>query len=383
VASLARPIDDASNERVVTLKGGTLTLRVLEAAWDLDRLCDFAARDNAKRGFLIVSRVLGRHLPVEPAEMRASFAALAARLPADLPGPVLVVGMAETAVALGQGVHAEYVRRTGRSDTLYLHSTRQQIYAPVLARFEEPHSHAPAHILYRPADRRLAMLAENARSLVVVDDEASTGTTFVNLAQALVARLPSLEQVLTAVLTDWSGTSTYIERMPVSAQAVSLLRGTFWWEADPALQPTQIPAATAASLGTFDQRLNFGRLGIDRDPSGIEVLADRFTSETGFYVLGTGEFTYPPFLLAEALERKGHEVFVQATTRSPVHIGGAMACARRLADNYGTPVPNFLYNSSLARGRKTLVCHETPAGSVDPELVAALNATAIDFGSLS
>lgn len=34
--------------------------------------------------------------------MAASFNALAAKIPADLPGPVLVIGMAETAVGLGQ-----------------------------------------------------------------------------------------------------------------------------------------------------------------------------------------------------------------------------------------------------------------------------------------
>lgn len=369
----AQPVADC---RHIALPGGTLAIDVAEAVWPLDRLCDFAARDNARRGFLIVSRVLGRHVAVRPSEMRASFAALAARLPANLPGPVLVVGLAETAVALGQTVHAEYRRRTGRDDTLYLHSTRQLIGAPELARFEEPHSHASAHILYAPKAAAHRRLVAAARTLVLVDDEASTGTTFANLARALAPAMPRLERVLGAVLTDWSDAA--------GEERVSLLRGRLDWRPDPAaVPPAVIPPAAAQSLGRLDQRVNFGRLGLAGDPDGIAARADRIAAEeTGpLYLLGTGEFTYAPFLLAEALEARGRDVLVQATTRSPVRTGGAIASALRFADNYGTPVPNFLYNSCRQGGRRTLICHETPPGSIDPALLAALAARALAFGA--
>ena len=72
----------------------------------LEQLCGFAARRNPRRGFLFVSRVLGRHLPTRPRVMRDAQLRLARRIPVDLPGPVVVLGLAETAIALAQGVHA-------------------------------------------------------------------------------------------------------------------------------------------------------------------------------------------------------------------------------------------------------------------------------------
>ena len=92
-------------------------------------------------------------------------------------------------------------------------------------------------------------------------------------------------------------------------------------------------------------------------------------------IIGTGEFGYAPFLLAERLEREGADVVVRSTSRSPARIGAAMRHAHVFADNYGTAVPNYLYNAPPADGRFNLICHETPAGSVDPSLVAALGAS--------
>lgn len=153
------------------LPTGDLGVTVDRARWPLDRMCGFAARRNPRRGFLIVSRVLGRHLPARPSEMRNSARDLAALVSADLPGPVLFLGFAETAVCLGQTVFREWRALTGREDAVFLHSTRQQIDAPELCRFEEPHSHASTHIVYRPALPGFAA----PRSLVLVDDEVSTG----------------------------------------------------------------------------------------------------------------------------------------------------------------------------------------------------------------
>ena len=96
-------------------------------------------------------------------------------------------------------------------------------------------------------------------------------------------------------------------------------------------------------------------------------------------IVGTGEFTYAPFRLAEQMAGQGHDVVVQATSRSPARIGGAIGSALRFEDNYGTGVANYLYNADPADGRVTWVCHETPG--VDPALLAALGATAIRWSS--
>jgi hypothetical protein len=353
----------------IPLPGGTLHLDVARSLRPLDELCAFAVRRNAKRSFLIVSRLLGRHLPVRPSAMRAAARELAGLIPADLPGPMLVIGLAETAVCLGQSVHEELVR-LGR-DAAFVHSTRQQGDHPLLCRFDEPHSHAASHLIYRPHGVDLAAI----RSLVLVDDEVSTGTTLANLSQALAAALPGVGRIAVASLTDWSGGSDWLALMPRPAQSLSLLSGSLRWQPGPAPADHEAPPAAAGAFGTMPEG-DFGRLGATAfalpDPPPLAPRAR-------LRIVGTGEFTYPPFLLAERLEREGHDVVVQAASRSPVRIGGPIATALRFRDNYGAGVANYLYNAASGDGRRTIICHETPPGSVDPELVGALDATTLYF----
>ncbi len=359
----------ATGPVAIPLPGGTLHLDVARSLRPLDEFCAFAVRRNARRSFLIVSKLLGRHLPVRPSAMRAAARDLAGLIPTDLPGPMLVIGLAETAVCLGQSVHEELVRR-GR-EAGFVHSTRQRGDHPLLCRFDEPHSHAASHLIYRPRGIDLGAI----RSLVLVDDEVSTGTTLANLARALVAVLPGVEQVAVASLTDWSVGSDWLTHMPRPAQSVSLLSGSLRWQAGPVPADGEPAPPAAGAFGTMPDG-DFGRLGATAfalpDPPPLPPGA-------ALRIVGTGEFTYPPFLLAERLEQAGHDVVVQAASRSPVQIGGPIASALRFRDNYRAGVANYLYNAAWGDGRRSIICHETPPGSVDPELVDALNATTLHF----
>ena len=344
-------------------------MKVADARWPLDALCGFASRRNRRRGFLVVSRVLGRHLPALPATMRASARDLAALLPATLPGPVLVIGLAETAICLGATVHREWRALTGRDDLFFLHSTRQRLDAPLLCRFEEPHSHASTHLLYRPA-------IPTPRALVIVDDEVSTGTTLSNLSAAVVGCWPGVEAIVAATLTDWSD-GAWVAAVPRPAHGVSLLQGRLAWTATPGEAP-EPDGAPADSLGTLATHRNRGRLGWHDGAPDVPPMRPPVPGQR-LRIIGTGEFTYPPFLLAEQLERDGNDVVVQATSRSPARLGGVIGHALRFADNYGTGVPNFLYNSDPADGRASWICYETPAGSVDPALIDALGASMLEW----
>jgi hypothetical protein len=354
----------------VPLPGGTLHLDVARSLMPLDRLCAFAVRRNSRRSFLIVSKLLGRHLPVRPSAMRAAARELAGLIPADLPAPMLVIGLAETAVCLGQSVH-EALARAGR-DAAFVHSTRQQGGHPLLCRFDEPHSHAASHLIYRPRDADLGAV----RTLVLVDDEVSTGTTLANLSHALVAALPGVERIAIASLTDWSGESDWLAFLPRPADSVSLLGGSLRWQAGAAPAENEPPPAAAGAFGTMPAA-DFGRLGAAGpfalpDPPGL-------APGSALRIVGTGEFTFPPFLLAERLEQAGHDVVVQAASRSPVRVGGPIASVLGFRDNYGAGVANYLYNAGAGDGRRSIICHETPPGSVDPELVEALEATCLHF----
>ena len=364
---------DGVEARSIPLATGTLHLEVHRALWPLDELCDFAVRRNPKRAFLIVSKVLGRHIPAPPSLMRRSVRDLAAQVPDGLPGPFLVVGLAETAVCLGQTLFEDLARRPGFGGH-FIHSTRQQIDHPLLCRFEEPHSHASAHLIYRPPGVDLGAV----RTLILVDDEVSTGTTLTNLAAALLEHLPGCERVVAAALTDWSGGADWLARMPRPATCVSLLSGTLRWEPGAAPPPADAAAFSRAApaLGRMERHKNYGRLGWDGSALELPSFA---SSDHRLRVVATGEFTYPPFLLAERLEAAGHDVVMQSTSRSPALPGGAIRHASSCEDTYATGLPNVLYNADRADGRTSLICHETPPGSIDAALIAALRATCISF----
>ena len=363
--------------RTVELPTGTLTLEVDDGA-ALDALCDFAARRNPRRGFLVVSRVLGRHLPTRPGAMRASMAALAAPLAdADLEGPVLFVGMAETATALGHGVRDAWAGMTGRAGALYLQSSRQRVAgATLLTTFEEGHSHASTHLVQvSPAllDRLRA-----ARTLVIVDDEASTGATFVAAARALVGALPNLAAVHTAVITDWSE-GRHLDAMPRPTAAHSALAGSLRWEplapggtcgpggtngavgaAGPSAGAPTL-AATTNEPGTAPARGTPARRGIERHRRPTRTPLD-LGAATRWTVLGDGEFSWEALLLAEEIEAAGGTAFVQCITRSPVLVGHAMRSVTPVSDSYGSGAPCFVHNLLGGAPERVVVVSENEGG---------------------
>ncbi|MCW2716870.1 phosphoribosyltransferase family protein [Pseudonocardia sp.] len=206
--------------------GDRLGVRVLG---DAAPLLGLALRRNPKRAQLLVSRVLGKHVPTDPRLVRATGLLLggladdvladrpARELPVDLlhravagdpvsaqalhtdaqrsVGPTadaVVLGFAETATALGHCV-AE-----GLGGATYLHSTRRLVpgIAPA-GGFTEEHSHATDHLLL-PHD---PAILTDGRPLVLVDDELSTGRTVLNTITALHALAPR-ERYVVASLVD-------------------------------------------------------------------------------------------------------------------------------------------------------------------------------------
>ncbi len=375
-----RARDPAAERRIVALPGGELTVEVRRAERPLDSLCTFAARANPRRPHLIVSRVLGRHLPTRPSVMRNASDALAAKLPPDLPGPVLLVGLAETAVCLGQSVHEAYVRRTGRADVVFLPSTRQQADArTLLLRFEEAHSHAPAHLLYAPDAPRARTLATTTQTLVLVDDELSTGATFAGLIKAMAEVVPTLQRVVALTLTDWaSGCWTRDVRLPTNSW--SLLVGSLNWCGDG--RPAPSLTGSAAQLGRAPAASAWGREGLIEpfeDDALAPILDCVGALPSQVTVLGDGEFTYPPFRLAERLERSGRRVTMQAVSRSPVLPAGPIDGVETLNDSYGSGAPMYLYGQE--RPGAVLFCHETPSDAVDHAFLKRIGARPVFFGT--
>ena len=358
------------------LKRGRLVVEVNASTFDPQALFSFAERRNPKRAFLFVSRVLGRHIPARPSLMADSFNALAAHIPSDLPGPVLVIGMAETAVGLGGGVHRALSQT--RDDSVYLVSTRHPTGSELFARFEEEHSHASSHLLHLPQDPKTRELMLTARSLVLVDDEASTGNTFINLSKALAeAGLSNIERLVTATLTDWSQDAVR-KALGQHVTSVSLLDGRYTFDEDPTADLPEMPEVGSVAQGDWplDANRDWGRMGVREH---LDTLAPDLEVTPGerILVVGTSEFVWRPFLLAERLEKAGADVHFSSTSRSPIALGHAIDHALSFSDNYGLGIPNFLYNVAPGQFDRVLICSETPAAAVDPALISALNAQVI------
>ncbi|NEB76843.1 phosphoribosyltransferase, partial [Streptomyces sp. SID14478] len=147
---------------------------------ELTGLLGLALRRNPKRAHLLVSNVLGKHVPQRPSVVWHAGKELGVRvrelLGDEAAEQAVVLGYAETATGLGHSV------ADGLALAPYLHSTRRPVAGVARAGgFEESHSHATSHLLL-PEDPRL--LAGDG-PLVLVDDEFSTGNTVLNTVRAL------------------------------------------------------------------------------------------------------------------------------------------------------------------------------------------------------
>ena len=355
-----------------TLSCGTLSVTPTGGISAIDDLFEIAERRNPKRAFLFVSKVLGRHIPVAPEKMRAVYRQLAEQFPPFSDGPVLFIGMAETAVGLGAGVFDEVRQRV--REPVYLTSTRHPQQADLLCEFKENHSHATDHLIYLPDDAQLRQRVLNARTLVMIDDEATTGNTFINLLEALRndGGLTQIEQVIAVTLTDWSG-DALPARCPVPVRSVSLVQGDWHWQQDPdaALPPMPAMVLNDAATVPITGKQRWGRLGMAA-PAGDLGRAIQAQPGEKILVLGSSEFVWEPFLLAERLAAQGAEVKYSSTTRSPIATGFAIESAIAFGDNYGLGIANFVYNVAHQQFDRILLCIETPVDSVDPLLTTAL-----------
>ena len=194
-----------------------------------EALFGIAARKNKKRGFLFVSKVLGKHIPVHPQIPRIGGHILAhlfmmeiekrglqgtdilakalsnkdfipeavsiiesTRI--ELDEPTLFIGFGETATGLGHAMYSAFSKGTG-----FIHTTRDFIKELNSAfNFQEEHSHAVLHLCYALEKG----FFDKFSRVVLVDDEITTGKTALNLIRALNSKYPGKKYVIASLL-DW------------------------------------------------------------------------------------------------------------------------------------------------------------------------------------
>lgn len=355
-------------ERIVPVSShGSIGVSVVDSPLGCrldDLFCMALRRNNRKRSFLFVSRILGKHIPIAPCTLHNGTYALAALYAAErgwldltrgqmaemfhrldfdhskqprirCPSKTLVVGFAETATAMG---HCLFDALTG--DVAYAHTSRERPHGWQSLLFaEEPHSHATEHFLYLH-DRALL---ERAEEILIVDDELTSANTAANLVEALDAVAPGKRYGILTFLNWGGGDQTPrlrgLREQGIDITCAALLVGRFSdqvrfhemlpdlslsagtdraprdnWQSHRLHMPAVTPE-TSYLWGT-------GRFGVhtERRPElerliskhGKALAAQRKGRRT--LCLGTGECMYLPLRLAGEL---GPDVFFHATTRSP------------------------------------------------------------------
>ncbi|MDX2598922.1 phosphoribosyltransferase [Streptomyces caniscabiei] len=319
---------------------------------ELTGLLGLALRRNPKRAHLLVSNVLGKHVPQSPAVVYGHGFALGGRvrelLGEDGARAAVVLGYAETATGLGHSV------ADGVGEAPYLHSTRRPVEGVAQAGgFEESHSHATSHLLL-PEDP--ALLA-GPGPLVLVDDEFSTGNTVLNTIRALHERYPRERYVVVALVdmrstADQGRLAAFAREIGARVDLVTAAKGTVRLP-EGVLEKGQAlvaeheggagaaPGRAAGSTRTGVARVELGwpvgvpdggrhgftpahRARLERAlPAMAARLAEALPpGARRVLVLGFEELMYAPLALARELERSiapdGPEIRFSTTTRSPV-----------------------------------------------------------------
>ncbi|OEJ27052.1 phosphoribosyltransferase [Streptomyces agglomeratus] len=311
-------------------------------------LLGLALRRNPKRAHLLVSNVLGKHVPQLPSRVYGAGFALGEdvrRLLGDeAAARAVVLGYAETATGLGHAV------ADGVGTAPYLHSTRRPVDGVATAGgFEESHSHATSHLLL-PEDP--ALLAGDG-PLVLVDDEFSTGNTVLNTIRSLHERYPREWYVIVALVDmrsarDRGRLEDFAREIGARVDLIATASGTVRlpedvlergqalvarYEATPGAVPARTAPPGAAPVrvelnwpaGVPDGgRHGFGPAHRAALEAALPGMADRIAGALPegarrVLVLGFEELMYAPLRLATALEeRVDAEVRYSTTTRSPV-----------------------------------------------------------------
>ncbi len=317
----------------------------------LPELLGLALRRNPKRAHLLVSNVLGKHVPQRPSAVYGAGAGLGRRV-RELLGDAdaaraVVLGYAETATGLGHSA------ADGLALAPYLHSTRRPVAGTVpVGGFEEEHSHATSHLLL-PEDPELL---GGDGPLVIVDDEFSTGRTVLNTIAALHARYPRDRYVIVALVdmrspADRARLADFAADLGARIDLVALATGTvrlpegvlergrelvaeYEGMADTAGAPPGLGEVRRVELGWPEGLPDGGRHGftprhretLDAALPGMAARIAGALDETGtgvrrVLVLGFEELMYAPLRIADALDAalgERAEVYSSTTTRSPV-----------------------------------------------------------------
>ena len=308
---------------------------------------------NTKRSYLLVNPLQAKHIPVSPTKTYEMSQALGKLLYQTAPEARMVIGFAETATAI-----AAMAAMSFPEDTVYLHTTREPLGDEPTVNFLEEHSHA--------VDQQIACrsIAENGtKTIIMIDDEISTGRTIENIVTQLRRTFPALTDVRFVVGSVMNRMEeTVRERMrQENIEFVSLVQvqnRDFEAAAQAFTVSEPIPAIKSGCYEPVVTSLDIPnpRTGISVKAlkDGLSLLAQEtarkifFSDRTSqkILVLGTEECMTAAIMTGRYIEQTypDRAVYCHATTRSPIGV----------CDKSDYPCKNgYQLSSFYEAGRKT------------------------------
>ena len=357
--------------------------------------------NNKKRSFLFISKLLGKHLSVNPDVVKSTGFLLSslkygfnnATHISCIKGigkpsfeehafdkNVLVIGFCETATALGMSVASSI------HGSSYITTTRETIHnMKQLLRFEEPHSHASTHCLYSDS-----IDLNRFKEIILVDDEITTGISLLNLIKEIVKN-SSVRKFSIMTILDWRNESMkynyrkYISETGIEIYVYSLLSGYVFEENTTIYKNKNVThiekTLDSISLNIFSRQIvptlenpctkyvsYTGRFGIDYECiNKVEVFSNKTANEVSNYlgtnkrilILGQGENIYIPSRVAFYLQNIGYEVSFRTTSRTPIYCDGEIIKDVQTFDDRGV-IYHFYNREEAEKYDKVIMLADTP-----------------------
>ncbi len=310
-------------------------------------------KNNTKRKYLVVNRLQGKHIPVDPRDALEMFSALAREIKDAYCGErILIVGFAETATAIGSALAEEL-------SSPYIQTTREKIPDAEYLFFSEQHSHATEQKLVKDDISRI--IGETDR-IIFAEDEVTTGNTILNIINVIEKTYGNGVRFSVASLINGMDTHSagiYREREIPAHYLVKTLNGRYDEIADRfAVNGVEVLADTSEPKISAKKIILSGAVNPRRltDGSEYRIACEKLAEQVrglvpevkSVLVLGTEECMYPAMKVGAELARAGCSVKNHATTRSPIAVstdeGYPLQRAYSLKSLYDSERETFVYN---------------------------------------
>ena len=309
--------------------------------------------NNTKRRYLVVNKLQGKHIPVDPKKSLAMFSELAQQVKkAYRNEKLLLVGFAETATAIGSAIAAE-------TASPYIQTTRENIPDAEYLFFSEQHSHATEQKLVK---NDIDSVINGTDRIIFVEDEVTTGNTILNIIRIIEKNYTAKIKFSVAALIngmDEDSAAVYAEKGIAVHYLVKTRNSEYDEIADKyeingtyVSADTDIPSVTPETIevGGFvnARRLTDGSTYRQACEQLYTQLMDRLSLGNNLLVLGTEETMYPAMYVGARLAEEGYSVKNHATTRSPIAVssdeGYPLHTRYTLESLYDKDRTTFIYN---------------------------------------